>query len=117
MNIVSADCPHCISRRDDRLSKLQGLNCTARTLPRECHENSRESQEPDFAFLPGQFLPRCLFGVNSLKDTEEFNHFIQWHQQQEVIYKENLLVYDFQLELKKYCQSDVELLKQGVTTF
>ena len=82
VNIVSADCPHCISRKDDRLSKLQGSNCTARTLPIECHENSRECQEPDFAFLPAQFPPRCLFGVNSLKDTEEFNHFIQWHQQQ-----------------------------------
>ena len=77
VNIVSADCPHCISRRDDRLSKLQGLNCTARTLPRESHENSKECQEADFAFLPGQFPSRCLFGVNSLKDTEDFNHFIQ----------------------------------------
>ena len=96
----SQDCYHCTEERPKKKSALPG-----------------KARSATFSFLPGEFPPPCLFGINSLKNGKNFEDFTLWHSLQRKNYEATSSVYNFKQELIEYCRSDVTLLREGVSEF
>ena len=48
-----------------------------------------------------------------MKGAKNVYSFLQWHREQTQLYLVESKIYDFKRELITYCQSDVQLLKEG----
>ena len=96
----SQDCYHCTEERRKKKSALPG-----------------QARSATFSFLPGEFPPPCLFGINSMKNGKNFEDFTLWHSLQRKNYEATSSVYNFRQELIEYCRSDVTLLREGVSEF